>query len=588
MIRVTRFRLLVVVALSLSSGVQGRSVARAADGVAPEIFPLSQVEAGMEGYGLTVFRGTVPERFKVRVVSVLRNFMPKQDIILVQVEDERVKHSGVAAGMSGSPIYLQDRLAGALAYAWSFAKDPMAGITPIESMIEDSRRPMRAGRAESAVAKPGAQTLLQPSIMPVSLPLSISGMDPQSIESMRAELIELGLTPVAAASGGPDKKRSAMPVKLTPGGAVGVELVRGDMSAVATGTVTTIIGNTVLAFGHPMMGAGQVNFPMVGAEIHAILPSLASAFKIASPLGEVGAIVQDRRTCIVGSLGSPSHRIAVRVKVTAESGIVRPFSAEVARHERLTPMLVSMVVSSAVADAEPDPLDVMVDLRTRFEVKGLPPFEVREYVFSPTGFGARTLFGSQGMRALGTILGNSFAPADLVRVDLDAKIAFRKDVAQIVSARILGSPMRRGDTANVIVTLRPFGGKDFVMPIAVKIPLNIVTDTVKVEIAAGDQVHPFIPSPNNLLELAENLKKFYPGNSMVVSLSRSESGAAIRGTILSALPPVALDTLNPGLDTERPELHPVFDRTVFASTRVLSGKIELVLPLKDEPLGRVD
>jgi hypothetical protein len=174
-----------------------------------------------------------------------------------------------------------------------------------------------------------------------------------------------------------------MPVQLVPGGAVGVELIRGDMSAVATGTVTTIFGNTVLAFGHPMMGAGQVNFPMVGAEIHAILPSLASAFKIASPLGEVGAILQDRRTCIVGTLGAPTDRIAVTVKVTAESGIVRPFSAEVARHERLTPMLVSMVASSAVADAEPDPLDVMVDLRTRFEVKGLAPFEVREYVYSP-------------------------------------------------------------------------------------------------------------------------------------------------------------------------------------------------------------
>ncbi|MDZ4696399.1 MAG: SpoIVB peptidase S55 domain-containing protein [Deltaproteobacteria bacterium] len=581
-----RHRLAWVAAFAASLLVS--SVAQAAPGAEAEIFPLSQVQAGMEGYGLTVFSGTTPERFKVRVVSVLRNFMPKQDIILVQVEDERVKHSGVAAGMSGSPIYLQDRLAGALAYAWTFAKDPMAGITPIESMIEDSRRPMRAGRAESGVAKPATMSPLQPSIMPVALPLSFSGMDPQSVESMRAGLIELGLTPVAAASGGPDKKRAAMPVHLVPGGAVGVELVRGDMSAVATGTVTAIMGNTVLAFGHPMMGSGQVNLPMVGAEIHAILPSLASAFKIASPLGEVGAILQDRRTCIVGKLGSPTDRILVTVKVTAESGIVRPFSAEVARHERLTPMLVSMVVSSAVADAEPDPLDVMVDLRTRFEVKGLAPFEVREYVFSPTGFGARTVFGSHGLRALGTILGNNFAPADLVRVDLDAKIAFRKDVSQIVSARILGSPVRRGDTAKVAVTLRPFDGKDFVMPIEVKVPANISGDTVKVEIAAGEAVHPFVPSPKNLRELSENLKKFYPGNSMVVSLSRSEIGAAIRGTILSALPPAALDTLNPGLDTERPELHPVFDRTVFASTRVLSGKIELVVPLRDEPLGRVD
>ena len=157
-----RHRLAWVAAFAASLLVS--SVAQSAPGAETEIFPLSQVQAGMEGYGLTVFSGTTPERFKVRVVSVLRNFMPKQDIILVQVEDERVKHSGVAAGMSGSPIYLQDRLAGALAYAWTFAKDPMAGITPIESMIEDSRRPMRAGRAESGVAKPATMSPLQPSI----------------------------------------------------------------------------------------------------------------------------------------------------------------------------------------------------------------------------------------------------------------------------------------------------------------------------------------------------------------------------------------------------------------------------------------
>jgi len=584
----TRLASVLVSALALLMGTQLDSVAQAAERAAPEIFPLSEVQAGMEGYGLTVFQGTTPERFKVRVVSVLRNFMPKQDIILMQVEDERVRHSGVAAGMSGSPIYLQNKLAGALAYAWTFAKDPLAGITPIESMIEDSRRPLRPGKAEAGVVRPTEHASLNPSLSPVALPLSISGMDPQSVESMRAGLIELGLTPVAAASGGSDKKRAAMPVQLVPGGAVGVELVRGDMSAVATGTVTTIMGNTVLAFGHPMMGAGQVSLPMVGAEIHTILPSLASAFKIASPLGEVGAILQDRRTCIVGTLGAPNDRIPVTVKVITDSGIVRPFSAEVARHERLTPMLVSMVASSAVADAEPDPLDVMVELRTRFEIKGLAPFESHEYVFSPMGFGARTLFGSQGLRALGTILGNNFAPADLLRVDLEAKVAFRKDVAQIVSARIVGSPVRRGDTAKVIVTLRPFDGKDFTMPVDVKIPSNVSGTTVKLEIAAGDGVRPFMPSPNNLRELAENLKKFYPGNSMVVSLSQAESGVAIRDTVLPALPPAALDTLNPGLDTERPAVYPVFERTVLASTRVLTGKIDLVLPLKDEPLGRVD
>lgn len=597
--------------LGAASARMAAAAARPAPGVvAPDSFPLSRVEPGMVGHGLTVFRGTQPERFQVRVVSVLRNFLPRQDIILIKVEDERVQASGVAAGMSGSPIYFEGKLAGALAYAWSFAKEPLAGVTPIDAMLDDARRPERPGAGSAsgpaaalhrgspahhgvALAEAaGALPLAPGELRPIAVPLAVAGLPPATMSELRAMLGEVGLVPLAAAAGVSASGSAARPPELVPGGAVGVELIRGDLTAVATGTVTYSDGSTVLAFGHPMMGVGQVALPMVAAEIHTVMPSLASAFKIASPLGEVGAMVQDRRAAIVGKLGLRAERIPVRVRVVAEGGAAgAPFQVELARHERLTPLLVSIATSAALTIAEPDPVDVVVELSSRIAVRGRPVLSLREHVFSQVGFSARELAGSHALRALGTLLGNPFEPVTLEALDFEARLRFARDVVEIVGARVESSPVRAGGRARVRVRLRSFAGPELTEVVEIDVPRRLAGKTATLEIASGARVTPVRPEPTSLGELLDGLSGYYSAGSLVVSLALPETEVALRGALLPGLPPGALDTVQPGRESGRVQVLKPFTRVVKdwaaeGNPRIVTGKVELKLAVEDDALGR--
>src|SRR5579883_3055694 len=280
---------------------------------APRTIPLTEIKPGMTGYGLTVFQGTRPERFAVKVIGILHNFLPQQDIILIESDDERLKHSGIVAGMSGSPIYLigpdGDRLAGALAYGWHFAKDPIAGVTPIGSMLAELERPLR-GREHTPVAEAANDARFRerttpnlvaasapdpssPSLVPAAVPLSLSGFAAPAFEELTKWLAPYHVTPLAA--GGAAPAHADGPTRFEPGSSISVDLIRGDMSATATGTVTWVDGDKVLAFGHPMFNLGEIYLPISTAEVHTVLSAVSSSFKIASPLRELGTLVQDRQ-----------------------------------------------------------------------------------------------------------------------------------------------------------------------------------------------------------------------------------------------------------------------------------------------------
>ncbi len=597
-------------------------------GPPPAILPLADVRPGMVGQALTVFSGTKPEPFKIRVVAVMRNFLPKQDVILIRAEDPRVEFSGIVAGMSGSPVYIDGKLMGAVAYAWSFAKEPLGGVTPIESMLAERSRPRRVKeetlarnggsgandreavaaasefeRAEFAANSSGggdrpsalARGLGLPSIVPstggeprlirASVPLSVSGFTPRTFSELEQELQPTGLVPMQAGGG---RKRGLPPAPghVEPGSAIGVELVRGDMSTVATGTVTYIDGPNVFAFGHPMFGIGEVYLPMVDAEIHAFLPSLSQSFKMSSPLQEVGTLVQDRQACIIGDLDARTTMMPVEVRVGGPGGEARIFHADVARNRRLTPMLASMVVSNAIADAEPDVTDMVVTVTSKMNVKGFTTLELRDQLFSSEGVSGRTLSSSRGLRAIGELLFNPFEPVVLDRMDVDVRVEFRRDVAEIVGVSMPGDVVHAGDTVPLRVTMRPYAGSEYVETVPVVIPRSVGGDMVKLEVASGAQVKPDTPQAESLRGYIDNLRKFYSASSIVVSVQTPDDGAALRGKLLSGLPPAALDTLRPGNQTRRADAYRVADRTVFPSKRLVSGKQELTVFVRDDVLGR--
>jgi hypothetical protein len=568
-------------------------------GPPPPIMRLADVRPGMVGQALTVFSGTKPEPFKIRVVSVLKQFLPKQDVILIRAEDPRVEHSGIVAGMSGSPVYIDGKLVGAVAYAWSFAKDPLGGVTPIESMLAERARPRRKTPLELAAGEDdGAGTGLpalaaargpasgEGRLVQASVPLSVSGFTARTVAELTDTLRPMGLVPMQGGGGRALLPGKVEPGHVEPGSSIGVELVRGDMSMVGTGTVTYVDGSTVLAFGHPMFGIGESYLPLVDAEIHSFLPSLAQSFKMSSPLHEIGVLVQDRQSCIIGDLDGRTSMMPVDVRVTGPEGKTRTFHAEVARNRRLTPTLASTVVANAVQDAEPDVTDVIATVTGKLTFSDRPPLELTDQVFSTEGISGRVLGGARGLRALGELMFNPFEPLVVDRLDVDVRVELRRDVADIVAVSVPTETVRAGDTVPVRVTLRPYAGPEYIETVPVKIPRTVAGQAVHIEAASGVMARPDVAPPESLGDYIDNLTKYYTAASIVVSVQTPDEGAALRGRLIAGLPASAMDTLRPANQTRRAESYRIAERTVFPSKRLVSGRQELTVAVREDGLGQ--
>jgi len=575
----------------------------------------------MVGEALTVFQGTRPEAFKVRVISIMRQFLPKQDVILIRAEDPRLEFSGIIAGMSGSPVYVGGRLMGAIAYGWSFSKEPIGGVTPIETMLAERSRPRRVNRElATEVDGDGIRTLTlaeggneverggpppprgpphqtdsfadsfaEPRLSAVSVPLSVSGFVPGVLGDFASELHAEGLGPVQSGGGGNPRARGRGPDArrghVAPGSAIGIELVRGDMSMVGTGTVTYVDGDGVLAFGHPMFGSGEIYLPMVEAEVHAVLPSLSQSMKLSSPLQEVGALVQDRQSCVIGDLGARATMVPVTVRVSGPGADPRVFSAEVARNRRLTPTLAALVVTSALVDAEPDAADMVVRVISKINLRGRVPIELRDEIFAPEGVSRQSLTGTRGLRAISDLLSNPFEPVVLDRLDVDVLVEYRRDVVEIVAVSLPGDEVRPGQTVGLRVALRPYSGAEYTETIPIVIPRTLGGDTARIEVASGSLARPDTPSAESLPMFLENLQRYFPPTAIVVSVQTPDDGASLHGRLLPDLPAAAADTLRPGSQTRRADSFRVAERTIHQTKKVVSGRQDLTVYVRDDVLG---
>jgi hypothetical protein len=417
-----------------------------------------------------------------------------------------------------------------------------------------------------------------------AVPLSVSGFGPRAMAELADTLRPVGLVPMQA-GGGRALTGKIEPGHVEPGSAIGVELVRGDMSMVGTGTVTYVDGSTVLAFGHPMFGAGESYLPLVDAQIHAFLPSLAQSFKMSSPLHEIGVLVQDRPSCIIGNLDGRTTMMPVDVRVTGPEGKTRTFHAEVARSRRLTPTLASMVVANAVADAEPDVTDVIATVDGKLAIQGRGTLELSDQVFSTEGISGRVLGGARGLRALGELMFNPFEPVVVDRMDVDVRVELRRDTAEIVGVSVPTETVRAGDTVPVRVTLRPYAGPEYIETVPVKIPQTVHGQAVHIEAASGIMARPDAAPAEDLAGYIDNMRKYWTASSIVVSLQMPDEGAAIHGRLVPNLPASALDTLRPSNQTRRAESYRVAERTVFPSKRLVSGRQELTIAVVDDVLG---
>src|SRR5713226_4175195 len=298
-----------------------------------ETIPVDQIHAGMRGLAYTVFQGVKPEPMEVEVLGVMKNVNgPKGDVILVRLHGTKVEYTGVVAGMSGSPVYFDGKVAGALAFRiGEFSKEPIAGVTPISEMLEinamDHRpalapEPANRPAANSAnqsgttqTASPGENTSLPVQnysnyLKPIDTPLVFNGFSNETLQRYASQFAAAGIVPVMGIGSASDRKQ---PEPIEPGSAVSAVLVRGDMDIAATCTVTYVDPQRLLACGHPLMQFGEVDLPMTKATVLATLPSPMNAFKIVNTTETVGAFVQDRQNGIMGVQGREPKMIPVTV-----------------------------------------------------------------------------------------------------------------------------------------------------------------------------------------------------------------------------------------------------------------------------------
>src|SRR5580658_6203387 len=411
--------------------------------ISPAIIPLSQIHEGMKGIALTVFQGVKPESMDVEVLGVMRNVNgPKGDIILVRLHGTKPEYTGVVAGMSGSPVYFDGKLAGALAFRiGEFSKEPIAGVTPIEEMLEidaldhsAAPAPMRASVAEQSgtteTASPG-KTATLPSehysnyLKPIETPLVFNGFSDETLQRYAAQFAAAGIVPVMGIGSASDRKQ---PEPIEAGSAVSAVLVRGDMDIAATCTVTYVDPQRLLACGHPLLQFGEVDLPMTKAEVVATLPSPMNAFKIVNTTETVGAFVQDRQNGIMGIPGRESKMIPVTVAmhIQDERGsdhaavTTKEFHYEVLNNARLSPLAMMATVFNALHGTNEYGEDITYRMNGVLSVKGYPDVTLRN-MFAPQDNGqpAAALAAATIGDRFGRIYSNPYDAPDVEGVKLD-------------------------------------------------------------------------------------------------------------------------------------------------------------------------
>ncbi|MBZ5551046.1 MAG: SpoIVB peptidase S55, partial [Acidobacteriia bacterium] len=395
----------------------------AADNPPPQIMPLDQIHEGMKGVALTVFQGVKPESMDVEVLGVLRNVNgPKGDIILIRLHGTKPEYTGVVAGMSGSPVYIDGKLAGALAFRiGEFSKEPIAGVTPIEEMLEidafDQRPAPEPARASASNPNTTSRTAspsqdAAPSLQsysnylkPIETPLVFNGFSEETLQRYASQFASAGIVPVMGIGSSSDRKQ---PEPIEAGSAVSAVLVRGDMDIAATCTVTYIDPQRLLACGHPLLQFGKVDLPMTKATVLATLPSTYNAFKIVNTTEAAGSFVQDRHNGILGVLGKEPKMIPVTVTIHGGPA-TKEFHYQILNNARLSPLAMMATVFNALRGTNDYGEDITYRMNGVLNVKGYPDVTMRN-MFAPQDSGqpAAALAAATIGDRFGRIYGNPF------------------------------------------------------------------------------------------------------------------------------------------------------------------------------------
>ena len=524
-----------------------------------ETISINRIHSGMRGVAYTVFQGTKPEAMDVEVLGVLRNANgPKGDVILVRLGGAKAEYTGVVAGMSGSPVYLDGKLAGAVAFRiGEFSKEPIAGVTPIAEMLEISALDRSPGalpvqargslELRSKTASPGLVTVQPESaikgfasyLQPIETPLVFNGFSDDTIQRFAPQFASAGVVPVMGAGSLSDAKQ---PEPLQPGSAVSAILVRGDMDIAATCTVTYVDAEHLLACGHPLMQFGMIDLPMTKAQVLATLPSPLNAFKIVNSTEAVGAFVQDRHKGILGEFGKKPEMIPVTLTIHSESAD-RQFHYEVLNNARLSPVAMMATVFNALHGVNEYGEETTYHMKGRIRVEGYPEVTLQNMFAANDGSqpGAMLAAASLGER-FSRIYDNPYSIPAIQGVQLDFDMLRERRWARLESARTDITEARPGDEIVVEALLRPYRGEGIVEQIHVHVPTATPKGPLRILVSDGDTLDHLqhgMAAMARRLDLASTiayLNKEHVNNRVYVSLLEADPEAVVADKVMPSLP----------------------------------------------------
>ena len=559
---------------------------------------VAEVRPGMKGYGLSVFLGTRIDRFDVEVISILKNFNPKTDVVLIKFSGDNLEHNLAIAGMSGSPIYLFDdsgkaRMIGAFAYGWPMQKDPIAGVQPIEYMLRlpetaapptsqpsnvgglseplplsgDRSRPQSTGRSarwslSDSVLLPGMKTApatypleslssLQPNpymfrsggmqlkMLPLATPLMVGGLSPRVLREMEPLFHAYGFLPLQAGGGGSNTQED---VAIEPGCVLGVPLVGGDVDMSAVGTCTEVIGDHVVAFGHPFNGEGRVSLPLAGGSIQGVVANLSSSFKLGSLSRVRGTLQNDQTVGISGTLGSGPRSVPVDLHVKYTDGSEdQSYHFTTAQHPKLTPMLIATAMTSALTGAKELPENHTIDYDLKLEFDNGKTIHI---VNSAVNVAAADLFNEVGLPLIAAAE-NPFSSVLVRRITGSMTVSPQAREGQILYANVPKSRYRPGETVTMYLTYRPFRAGEMMLPLSLELPRDLPDGTYQLSVSDWQKyftdqrtAEPFKFTAENVDQVFEVVQEAAAirHDAVYVRLLRQPDGIAIGRTAMPKLP----------------------------------------------------
>ncbi|MBP2637685.1 MAG: stage sporulation protein [Firmicutes bacterium] len=466
---------------------------------APEFLPVDQITKGMHGIAKTVVSGNTIEEFGVEVLEVMKQKGPSGDLLLVRTYGDLIDRTGgIAQGMSGSPVYINGKLVGAIAYGWPLTDHKIGMVTPIADMLklwelpdgqaekkEQTQEPLEfpdTAAVDTALAALTGKTSM-------ATPLMVSGFGEQSLKMLSDKLKPYNLTPYAVSGSVSDTNNGIAYKTVEPGNTVGVQLVRGDVSVGALGTVTYVEGDKILAFGHPFLKRGKANYFLTDADVYSVINGLENSFKVGTSTEAIGIINQDRGAGVAGKLGKFPGVVPVRITVTDKNlNRTNEMWVQVIQDEELAPTLSAVSIFNAIEKTTDRIGSGTANVSFEISAAGIPGQTMKRSNMFYTQGNIGEMAVAEVHEALTLLAGNQFNAVNVMDVNVNVAIDSSRQTATITEAKPKTTNVKPGDKVDITVKLKPYRSEAITRHITYTVPKEQQPGTMALAVRGGGMV----------------------------------------------------------------------------------------------------